>query len=379
MADALPPLPAPTSPSPAPSPAPSPSLPPSPTEQAVAGELQPAATATAQAIEQDATKPSTSAHTGAVASCDKTSAALGESVRCTVTVTHPKSSEPVGPEEVTLEGFEVSSLEKGKRVEASDNVATDFTLTLAPFDTEVTFVQPVRFTFGGGEAKGEEVFSPRVALSVKSALEGDNAQPADVASPVPVEVEDWRPVYAIGGALIVALIALAMWLSRKYGAGGEAKKGPPPPPLAPHVVARAELKRIRDAGYLARGEIGEFYVATSGCVRTYFGRLLHIDAAEMTTEEFFAAAAGKSLPGLRMVELRGFLEHADIVKFSTYRPTLEQCADLMSQAEGFVLATEASAVRLHGIEMQAYETKYGLRAVEGSSAGGETEANRALS
>jgi hypothetical protein len=101
--------------------------------------------------------------------------------------------------------------------------------------------------------------------------------------------------------------------------------------LSPRERALAELDQLLASGLPASNRTKDFYVALTGIVRRYIERRHGIRAAEQTTEEFLAAAAGDTrFARPVLASLRQFLEAADLVKFAAVRPgaaTIERAVE----------------------------------------------------
>jgi hypothetical protein len=304
---------------------------------------------------------------------------LGRPFSLFIDVTHPKDTTVTPESNPSFTGFELVGVSSeavkqpavpgaapnaGQAPETGDTpVTTRFTFTLQAMDTDLDRIGSVKFQKGDGSTVVSPPVPVRITVNLAAAeTAGDGADTGgfvDVTPPIPVEVPDYRPMILLGVLGVIGLVALAFWLGRKFAGPKGARSGPPPLPTDPFAEAIAALATARARPLDTPDQIQQFYFETSNIVRAYLGRLFGLDATEMTTDEFLHATAGRALPGLRLVDVAKFLEDADVVKFSTYRPPMPAVTDMASLAEGFVRATEASA-RLRWVnELRAWSDAYG--------------------
>ena len=88
--------------------------------------------------------------------------------------------------------------------------------------------------------------------------------------------------FEINWFLVAAVIFLAVFLTVLIYFNGKMRRGPV---KLPHETALEELESIR-ALLLQSGDIKDFYVRISDCIRFYIERSFAVKASEMTTEEF---------------------------------------------------------------------------------------------
>jgi len=182
---------------------------------------------------------------------------------------------------------------------------------------------------------------PAVTQTVSSVMANEpSPQLKKNAPPMPIMVEDRRlkiALIVIAALLLGALLgAIAYWLYRR-----RKRTGPPPPPLRPaHEIALEKLAAVREAGFLERGEMKEFYLGVSEAVREYLGNRYGFDSLELTTSELEDEMRSKDLTGITHRELLHFLGDCDLVKFAKYIPPLEEAERSFAQAEHIVHATK---------------------------------------
>lgn len=111
------------------------------------------------------------------------------------------------------------------------------------------------------------------------------------------------------------------------------------PPKLPHEIAIEELEAIKGA-YLKGGDIKEYYVGVSDCVRRYVERVFAFKAPEMTTEEFLNSLKDSAKLNIGQKDLlKIFLNACDLVKFAKYAPTTAEAQDVFTSAVKFIEET----------------------------------------
>jgi hypothetical protein len=185
------------------------------------------------------------------------------------------------------------------------------------------------------------ITTPEVRQQVASVLANEpQPQLKQNAPPVTILVEDERMkiilVVILAVLVGVALGLLIYWLVRR-----RRRAGPPPVPARPaHEIALEKLARLRQAGYLERGEFKPFYFEVSEAIREYLGNRYGFDSLEMTTTELADALRAVPLQGVSYAELMQFLSDCDLVKFAKYIPPLQDAEAILEQAERIVQDTK---------------------------------------
>lgn len=158
---------------------------------------------------------------------------------------------------------------------------------------------------------------------------------------IPVDIRDIKgPAYffeinwfLLGGiALLFIVLALSYISYRKI----KERK----PVRLPHETALEELEAIR-AGLIRGGDLKEYYVGVSDCIRRYIERVFKLKAPEMTSEEFLHSlrdSAALSIPHKDL--LKGFMNACDMVKFAKYMPTSTETENVYTTAKNFIEETK---------------------------------------
>lgn len=159
----------------------------------------------------------------------------------------------------------------------------------------------------------------------------------DIRAPARFFEINW---FLIGGiALLLGVIILAYINYRRI-------KNRKPIRLA-HETALEELEAIR-AQLIRTGDLKEYFVGVSDCVRRYIERVFKLKAPEMTSEEFLYSlrdSAALSIPQKDL--LKGFMNACDMVKFAKYVPSSQETENLYVTAKNFIEETkEINNVRI---------------------------------
>ena len=197
---------------------------------------------------------------------------------------------------------------------------------------------PVQYRTAGEEK--QEAPGDELGVTVESLLEKEPnaADIRDIKTPEPIPV-DWRPYWFLGGGLL-AVVLIAFVLHRTLNRPTRSAAAAPPRP--PHVIATAELDRLRARRLIEQGAFKEYYSELSDVVRRYLECRFKLRAPEMTTEEFLVAAArdGRLAPAHRRL-LGEFMTESDLVKFARHLPTIADSERAWMAARRFVDETAA--------------------------------------
>lgn len=190
------------------------------------------------------------------------------------------------------------------------------------------------------EVVDERVVPPRRQFFATKAhlFPGEGARPAVTGDPEVTLKPEWIPptaktvalwvVYAILGCVLVAgLIYGLLQISRRVK---EYR-------MSPIERAMVELQRLLSRNLPAKGLYKDFYIELTMVVRRYIERTHGIHAPEQTTQEFLEAASRH--PRFKhevLVQLRTFLESADLVKFAGQEATLTMAEDATEKAKRYV-------------------------------------------
>ncbi len=252
---------------------------------------------------------------------ERDTAAVGDTIRYTLTVTAPESAVVIFPDysDGRVGDFEISR-NGSKEQPGEGEKKVDSWYLLQGFETGEFTLPGARVTVRAN-GKEEVLESPPLEITVKSILKpsegGQDIRP--IKPPVSLPVSYMWILYLIGGIILGAalIIFLIKGVFRK-----KEKVIPPPPPRPAHEIAYEELEKIKNDKLPARGMIKEYYSRVSNAARHYLENRFGLRAPEQTTEEFLYDMASTNHLTVPQQDLVGeFLNECDLVKFARYGPT----------------------------------------------------------
>ncbi len=104
-------------------------------------------------------------------------------------------------------------------------------------------------------------------------------------------------------------------------------------------IKEITLKKLDDLwnkNYVSNGLIKEFYLELTEIIRWYIGKKYNINALELTTEELFFVLK-KKVDKKYNLELKSFLDDADLAKFAKYIPEKGKILKDFEFAKKFIL------------------------------------------
>lgn len=160
----------------------------------------------------------------------------------------------------------------------------------------------------------------------------------------------WRGAVAV--LLLVALIALIIWLVHKYNI---TMPNPfrPKEVVPPHVEAIKALEALHHQKLWQNGRFKDYYSALTDILRRYIADRYEFGAMEMTTDEIIVALREQEMPDKSRRNLIEILRTADLVKFARVIPDEQYHEQAYLNAYYFVEETKAVEV----IEAESDETR----------------------
>lgn len=150
----------------------------------------------------------------------------------------------------------------------------------------------------------------------------------------PITVREVLP-WIFGALLLAALIALAVFLVRKFHkeATVEIHKDPA------HIIALRKIDKYRSKDLWAADRQKEFYSGVTDTLREYISDRYEFGAMEMTTAEISKELKNKDLDEYLKKELLDLFTTADFIKFAKYTADDDQNAKVVPFAVKFVTDT----------------------------------------
>jgi len=180
-----------------------------------------------------------------------------------------------------------------------------------------------KFSFVGGPIYFE---NPAAREPVTGGIETD---PQKELPPL-----SWKLVGWVAAALAaLALVAVGCWLLIRYLVRRVKEHR-----MSPIERAWVELDRLLQKGLPGRGRYKDFYVELTMVVRRYVQRKYGIRAPHLTTEEFLRAFREQGVGNGEQVklDLKKFLESADMVKFAGVEATPDMADAATDSARGYL-------------------------------------------
>jgi hypothetical protein len=290
-----------------------------------------------------AVAPAASGPPAASARAEKGRVRLGEPFGYEIAVRHAAAERWELPAELDLGPFRASAGAcRREERRGGAHAVTTCTLTLSLLDLGAHDVPALRLR--GATPAGEsalEVAGPRVEAEgvIDPALPASALELRDLAPPVPLLVETWRPV-AWAAALLGA--AAAAWTVRR--ALRRRREGArPAAPAPPHERLARRLDVLEAEGLARRGAAREHWFRLSEIVREILAASTGVDAPDLTTEEILTALGRRPDPRIDLAGLRAFSEEADQAKFARDPSSEARCAAGISWARRLLSDTRPPA------------------------------------
>lgn len=262
---------------------------------------------------------------------------LGEHLELALDVEHPPGTSVQTPDDFDNPRWEL--LDTSRESDSSEeSKQTSLTLTFQIFRPGATTLPsfPIQVSDRNGEVV--ELRTEPVDVRVASALPDDETPPlSGPRETVAVWTDDYTLAWV--GGLLGALLAVGATLF-VVGRRDDEEVEPGPPPRPAHVVALEKLERLTTAGLLEKDQYMLFYVRLSGAVREYLGRRYGFRGTELTTTEILDELEDVTWPeGLSHDDVRRWLQHCDLVKFSGLVPSQERAQQALRRGFSIVELT----------------------------------------
>jgi len=203
------------------------------------------------------------------------------------------------------------------------------------------------------EVLDQRVAPPRRQTFVTKTVRfaGEGARPVVTGDPEVSLKPEWIPPTAKTVTLWVVLVILGclLFVGMVYGLM-QISRRVKEYKMSPIERALVELQRLLSRNLPAKGLYKDFYIELTMVVRRYIERTHGIHAPEQTTQEFLLAASQHPLFKHEvLVQLKTFLESADLVKFAGQEATPVMAEDATVKAKRYIeddsrqMATPSSA------------------------------------
>jgi hypothetical protein len=254
------------------------------------------------------------------ASVDKAKIRIGDVVTYVVTIAHDDSVKVLTPGQgANLGGFEIRSYreikpkkEAGHRIESVEYQISTF--TVGEFEIPA---YPIIYFSQADTAKRLLATNP-IKIVVESMKPSESGDIRDVKPPLPIPYNWKRLVMWIAGGVIIAGVAL--WLFLRFRKKRSTESGTDGKPLRPpHETAFEALEKLRAEQLIEKGELKAYYTALADIIRIYIEGRYGVPATQLTTTELIRDLRYSA--GEHTSRFGSLFEACDLVKFAKHVPS----------------------------------------------------------
>ncbi len=281
----------------------------------------------------------------AASAVDRSRITIGDLIRYTVTVSHPKDIAVATPGTgANLGGFEVRAYDVAEPKEKDGVVVSEFRYTISTFLTGEFVIPPLPVAYrpaADTTAVPRVIATPGIRIVVESMKPSEAGDIRDVKPPLEIPL-DWKRLslrIAAALAVLAALIA-GVILVRRWKAGKSILPVRVEPQRPPHEIALEALDRLTASDLRARGETMAFVVELTEIVRRYIGGRYFVVAMEMTTTEVLDGLSRAGLDADVFALFGSFFHGCDLVKFAKHVPSDAELDDAVKAAYELVNRTK---------------------------------------
>ena len=167
----------------------------------------------------------------------------------------------------------------------------------------------------------------------------------DVKPPFNEEFDwTWYLPYLYWGLGLLAGVALVILIFYKLTQRKEIIVEKEKPKVPAHIIALAELEKIKLESVWKEGKTKEYYSSITDSVRLYIENRFEINALELTTDEIVKAFRSMVVDPLSKEKLKQLLVLADFVKFAKQIPIEEEHLLALQSAFDFVNGTKREEI-----------------------------------
>ena len=263
---------------------------------------------------------------------------VGDSIKLTLTVTHPVDQHIILPKLESRWGeFIVHSQSPPETVTNPDGTKTTSQVIDVRLFAPGSFTTPeLPITISDSDGRLSEVTAAPVSLMINSVLVEGDTELRDIKPQAELPYTNLVP-WLIGGMLIAGILGGAvLWYRRRQARLSLAAVDN----RLPHEVALDELDRIGKLGLPESGRFKEHYTLVSDCVRVYMEKTFQIPMMERTTSEIRSSLKGTPIAAEVSRQFIFFLDESDLVKFSKFSPDKVSAYQLLETGRQIVEATK---------------------------------------
>lgn len=290
-------------------------------------------------------------------SVDRAEMYIGDLINYKLTITYDSTYELVPPPlGANLGAFDVKDYQTdqitrldGGRMKSESN------FVLSTFTTGDYIIPPIPALFNLPDGSRKMILSEPVPIVVNSLL-GEESDSTDIRPLKPQhEFErDLTMYYVYGGIGLLVLILAALWILSRLRRRPERAEFVDR--RKPWEIAFERLALLSEQNLVAKSEHKQYYIELTEIAREYLGKMYLIDVLEMTTDEFLIAFTNITLKDGFYDTVRGFLNHADLVKFARFVPEEERANADFNLAHDMIESVRLEFERRLQVEMAVAST-----------------------
>lgn len=226
-------------------------------------------------------------------------------------------------------------------VAANNSLTINYEVPVQSFDSGFYKLPELEFIAGVDTFRSNSV-ALKVYPVAKVTAETPIADYANVADPENSSIFDSLPDWMVNYwwilLIILAIIAVAIWLWRRYRTTGAILPKKPEP--TPYESAISALRALKEKKLWENGMEKEYFTELTDVLRTYLYRRFGINAMEMTSRQILAALSANKETKDKKPMIRQILDMADFVKFAKVRPLPADNIQSLENAIAFVEQTK---------------------------------------
>lgn len=260
----------------------------------------------------------------------------------TAKVNFPILSDSIAPSVEVVERLKPDTISKN-----GDIIKLRQSFLITSFDSGNHVIPPLPFEFLH-DTITDVIYSDSLLFTVNT-LKVDTASKKiyDIKAPFDEPFSFMEIIeYFIWGAAILILIALGIYIYRKYKKKEPLIKIPQKPADPPHVIAIRELDILKDKKLWQNNHIKKYHTELTEIIRKYIEARFNIQALEMTSFEIIQSLSNeKYISDQNISELRQTLILADYVKFAKAQPLPDENDLSIKHAYKFVNETKVAEIK----------------------------------
>lgn len=274
------------------------------------------------------------------ATTNRDSLSIGETLVYTLSIRHGADTKLLGEPLVDFSDFELMQIKKYEPEEENGRQVQriDFLLTTFNIDTFLIPAPKIMFTFNNDTlvAQGNSKL-----IIVTSSIDTSFKEIRPEKPIIEGQINWW--LLTLYAGMILAAAGLITFLIMKWYKRHKERQLNPVVPSVPEVVRTPEeiamenLNKLKEKGLIEKGDFKAFHIEVSDIIRNYIEGKFRIPALESTTSDLIREFRQKRPIEENYISLlRRFLEVCDLVKFAKYKPSNEECVEVLNEAFNLV-------------------------------------------